>query len=238
MDKTPTKVKPMVLDYEEICRMAPFFKGRKKLVDRLFRLLSIDKVNDIHARNCDTPGVEFTTRLLNELNIKLRIDNEQALDHLPQGAFITVSNHAYGALDGIILINMIASRRPQYKVICIDRPGQTSRIKTWHTRGHNASETRRAARLLPCRSSIKTQPPLPARRPQMAAVGNTHHQDAASARCANLFPWRQQCMVQLLGTRELATAHTAVAGRSIQQEKRNIPHLGRRHDYARRDGKI
>ncbi len=117
MDKTPTKVKPMVLDYEEICRMAPFFKGRKKLVDRLFRLLSIDKVNDIHARNCDTPGVEFTTRLLNELNIKLRIDNEQALDHLPQGAFITVSNHAYGALDGIILINMIASRRPQYKVM-------------------------------------------------------------------------------------------------------------------------
>lgn len=117
MEETSTTVKPMVLDYEEICRMAPFFKGRKKLVDRLFHFLSIDKVNDIHARNCDTPGVEFTTRLLRELDIKLRIDGEELLDQLPKGAFITVSNHAYGALDGIILINMIASRRPKFKVM-------------------------------------------------------------------------------------------------------------------------
>ena len=58
MEETSTQVKPMVLDYDEICRMAPFFKGRRKLVDRLFHILSIDKVNDIHARNCDTPGVE------------------------------------------------------------------------------------------------------------------------------------------------------------------------------------
>ena len=57
MEETSTQVKPMVLDYDEICRMAPFFKGRRKLVDRLFHILSIDKVNDIHARNCDTPGV-------------------------------------------------------------------------------------------------------------------------------------------------------------------------------------
>ncbi len=117
MEETPIEIKPAVLDYDEICRMAPFFKGRRKLVERLFRLLSIDKVNDIHARNCDTPGVEFTERLLRELDIKLRIDNEQVLDNLPQGAFITVSNHAYGALDGIILINMVGSRRPQFKVM-------------------------------------------------------------------------------------------------------------------------
>ena len=117
MEETPTQVKPAVLDYDEICRMAPFFDGKRKLVDWLFHFLSIDKVNDIHARHCDTPGVEFTERLLRELDIKLRIDNEQILDHLPQGAFITVSNHAYGALDGIILINMIGSRRPQFKVM-------------------------------------------------------------------------------------------------------------------------
>lgn len=117
MDKTPTAVKPTVLDYDEICRMAPFFKGKRKTVDRLFHFLSIDKVNDIHSRNCDVQGVEFTQRLLDELEIKLRIDNEQMLDNLPKGAFITVSNHAYGALDGIILINMIASRRPEFKVM-------------------------------------------------------------------------------------------------------------------------
>ena len=59
MEETPTQVKPAVLDYDEICRMAPFFDGKRKLVDWLFHFLSIDKVNDIHARHCDTPGVEW-----------------------------------------------------------------------------------------------------------------------------------------------------------------------------------
>ena len=39
------------------------------------------------------------------------------LDNLPEGAFVTVSNHHFGALDGIILIDLIASRRPRYKVM-------------------------------------------------------------------------------------------------------------------------
>lgn len=117
METTPTKIKPTVLGYDEICAMAPFFKGRRKLVDWLFGILSIDKVNDIHTRHCNTPGVEFTSHLLEDLDIKLRIDNEQLLNNLPQGAFITISNHAYGALDGIILINLIGSRRPQFKVM-------------------------------------------------------------------------------------------------------------------------
>ena len=55
--------------------------------------------------------------LLDDFNIKLRIDNEQVLDNLPEGAFITVSNHPFGALDGISLIHMVASRRPEYKVM-------------------------------------------------------------------------------------------------------------------------
>ena len=39
------------------------------------------------------------------------------LDNLPEGAFITVSNHPFGALDGVILIKLLANRRPDYKVM-------------------------------------------------------------------------------------------------------------------------
>lgn len=115
MNETP--IKRNVLDYDDICQMAPFFKGKKKLVDALFKFLSIDKVNDIHSRNCDEPGVAFVEKLLKDLDIKVRIDNESLLDHLPEGAFITVSNHTFGALDGIILIKLLASRRPEFKVM-------------------------------------------------------------------------------------------------------------------------
>ena len=39
------------------------------------------------------------------------------LDNLPEGPFVTVSNHPFGALDGITLIDLIGSRRPGYKVM-------------------------------------------------------------------------------------------------------------------------
>lgn len=114
-DTTP--IKRTVLDYDDIVEMAPKLRGHRKLVDRVLRWLSVDKVNWIHDHNCDTPGVPFTEGLLRDLNIKLRIDNARVLDHLPEGAFITVSNHPFGALDGITLINIVGSRRPTFKVM-------------------------------------------------------------------------------------------------------------------------
>lgn len=109
--------KMTVLDADDIMEMVPKLRGHRKFVDWFIRFISLDKVNDIHAHNAATPGPQFVHGLLNDLDIKLRIDNEQVLDHLPEGAFVTVSNHHFGALDGIILINLIASRRPEYKVM-------------------------------------------------------------------------------------------------------------------------
>lgn len=120
MSATPTSAsseKRTVLDYDDIVEMAPFFKGKRRLVNFIMKLLDVDKVNWIHDHNFDTPGPQFCRGLLNDLDIKLRIDNEQLLDHLPEGAFITVSNHPFGALDGITLIDLIGSRRPEFKVM-------------------------------------------------------------------------------------------------------------------------
>lgn len=106
-----------MLDYDDIVGMAPFFKGKRRLVNALMKLLAIDKVNWIHDHNFDTPGPRFCRGLLEDLDIKLRIDNEKLLDNLPDGPFITVSNHPFGALDGITLIDIIGSRRPKFKVM-------------------------------------------------------------------------------------------------------------------------
>ena len=121
MDTKPTadyEIRPDVLNYDDIRQMVPKLDGHPKLVNWLLHFLSVDKVNDVHGRFCDTPGPEFVRRLLFDgFNISLRIDNESVLDNLPQGAIITVSNHPFGALDGISLIHIIASRRPQFKVM-------------------------------------------------------------------------------------------------------------------------
>lgn len=111
-------VRPDVLNYDDIRTMVPKLDGHPKLVNRLLKFLSVDKVNYVHRACCDTPGPDFVRRLLFEqFKIKLKVDNEQVLDHLPEGAFITVSNHPLGALDGIALIHLVASRRPKFRVM-------------------------------------------------------------------------------------------------------------------------
>lgn len=110
-------VKRTVLDYSDISEMIPFFKGKEKLCNWLLKLVAIDKVNWIHSHNFDTPGVPFTEGLLKDLNITIKIRNKQVLDNLPEGAFITVSNHPFGALDGIMLINIVGKHRPDFKVM-------------------------------------------------------------------------------------------------------------------------
>lgn len=117
MTETEKPEKKTVLDADDIMELVPKLRGHRGLVERFIKLIELDKVNDIHVRHADTPGPRFVRGLLEDLDIKLKIDNEEVLDNLPQGAFVTVSNHHFGALDGIILIDMIASRRPGYKVM-------------------------------------------------------------------------------------------------------------------------
>lgn len=109
--------KKTVLDADDIMEMVPRLKGHRKLIERGLHWLQVDRVNDVHSRGYGLPGPEFVKFLLDDFRIDLRIDNEEVLNNLPEGAFITVSNHPFGALDGITLIHLVASRRPEYKVM-------------------------------------------------------------------------------------------------------------------------
>lgn len=118
IDYSQYEIRPDVLNYYDLRSMIPALEGHPRLVNWLLHFLSVDKVNRVHRNCCDTPGPEFTRRLLfDEFKLKLRIDGEEVLDKLPEGAFITVSNHPLGALDGIMLIYLIGSRRPRFRVM-------------------------------------------------------------------------------------------------------------------------
>lgn len=120
-EQTATDNKPVkrtVLDVDDIIDMAPALAGHRKLVERLMHWLEIDRVNAVHSKFFDTPGAPFVKHLLEDFNTTLRVDNAGVLDTFPEGTpFITVSNHPFGAIDGISLIHLVASRRPDYKVM-------------------------------------------------------------------------------------------------------------------------
>jgi putative hemolysin len=51
------------------------------------------------------------------MDVHYEVHNREILQQLPEGAFITVSNHPIGSLDGIILIDIFASIRPDFRVM-------------------------------------------------------------------------------------------------------------------------
>jgi len=114
-------MKETVLDTTDLTEFSPFFKtGFGKWLGRiLLHLLSFDKVNRIHANHCHLRGSAFTSAMLADplMNVKYRVHHAERLNNLPEGAFITVSNHPIGSLDGIALIDIFASRRADFKVM-------------------------------------------------------------------------------------------------------------------------
>lgn len=117
-DYSEYEVRPDILNYDDLRKMIPPLDGHPKLTKWLMKLLWLDRCNRHHAAICDTPGPEASRRLLEEQwHVNVVVEGKEVLDHLPEGAFITVSNHPFGAIDGIILINLIASRRPRFKVM-------------------------------------------------------------------------------------------------------------------------
>lgn len=111
------KVRPDVLSADDIMRMVPRLASHPRLVNWLVHAFALDQVNALHAHNCHTPGPAFVRGLLHDLDITVEVENAAVYENLPPGAFVTVSNHHFGALDGLILIDLIASKRPGYKVM-------------------------------------------------------------------------------------------------------------------------
>jgi len=110
-------VTPDVMTVEDIITDKPGLARWRGLLEGAFRFLSIDKVNAIHTRHYKKPGPDFCTEVIEDLGLKLMISNQKVLYNLPEGAFITVSNHPFGSLDGIMLIHLVGSRRPDFKVM-------------------------------------------------------------------------------------------------------------------------
>jgi len=108
-----------IIDPKDFVALSPYFKGKKgqRVAKFFMRLTAIDKVNQLVDRSSAFTGAEFAASLLNDLGVNYLIGNAGRLKQLPEGAFITVSNHPYGGLDGVIMIDLMAGIRPDYKIM-------------------------------------------------------------------------------------------------------------------------
>ena len=83
----------------------------------VLKILDIDKVNDIQSRYPDQKGPEFAETILKEVGVKYHIPEEDLARIPAEGGFITVSNHHYGSIDGLILNAAVGGKRKDYKLL-------------------------------------------------------------------------------------------------------------------------
>ncbi len=83
----------------------------------LMELMKINDVNSLFDKAKDKKGLEFIDYILNALGVEVEFDPEE-LKNIPlEGGFILTANHPYGGIEGLILIKVIASVRPDFKVL-------------------------------------------------------------------------------------------------------------------------
>ena len=114
-----------LITLQELEQMTPLFRGSVggALARSAMHLLSVDKVNELYDRHAHLSGADFAQSVLEELEVEyeLFVDTHEVLAQLDElgqeRPFITISNHPYGHIDGLILADYFGHRRADYKLM-------------------------------------------------------------------------------------------------------------------------
>ena len=104
---------------QDLLKVSPIMQylGGEYLARLLMHLLRFNQINKLYDNISDKTGIESIDGIIKYLNVTLDFD-ENDLKKLPaNGSFITVSNHPYGGIDGILLIKLLSMARSDHKVI-------------------------------------------------------------------------------------------------------------------------
>lgn len=112
-------MKEKLIDREEIKSLHPLLQGRygDALVRMLMCITGANKVNAIYDASKHLTGLDFVNDMLARLEIDYVTENGDVPDAFEGKPFITVSNHPYGHVDGIIAISAVATMRRDYKMM-------------------------------------------------------------------------------------------------------------------------
>ena len=110
----------VILGIDELCTKSSLFNGTwgRAFARMLMDIFGVSRVNRLYDSVASWKGLEACARTIDHMGCNYYIGNLENLDTVPaEGAFITISNHPYGGLDGLILTELFGSRRSDYKII-------------------------------------------------------------------------------------------------------------------------
>ena len=112
-------MKEKLISRELIRGLHPVFRGRfgNTLIKILLRVTGIYKVNGVYDASKHLTGLEYVNDMIDKFEVICKYENIEVLNQFKDQPFITVSNHPYGHIDGIIEIGAIAGVRRDFKMM-------------------------------------------------------------------------------------------------------------------------
>ena len=102
---------------DDIVRYFKWSPLTKPLVALALNIMGFRKINRLYSPSADLKNKVFTEDMLRRYNTTYDV-NENEMNCIPkEGPFMLVCNHPFGAIEGIILYDVVANIRPDFKIM-------------------------------------------------------------------------------------------------------------------------
>ncbi|MDR1518503.1 MAG: 1-acyl-sn-glycerol-3-phosphate acyltransferase [Dysgonamonadaceae bacterium] len=112
-------MKEKMISKEQVRDFHPIFRGKHgdTFIKWGMKISGLDIANEVYDKSKHLTGPAFCKDLLDKLGLKRTVVNGEMLESFKGKPFITVSNHAYGHVDGIAAIETVNARVEHYKMM-------------------------------------------------------------------------------------------------------------------------
>lgn len=91
--------------------------GVPGLAALLMEMMKLNDINKVFSQNEHFNGLEFVDKILETIGVSIDFD-EDDLKNIPKtGGFIAIANHPYGGIEGLALVKLLCTVRPESKVM-------------------------------------------------------------------------------------------------------------------------
>ncbi len=87
------------------------------LASLLMEVMKINHVNEAFAKAQHLEGIDFIDKILEILGIRVEFNKDELKNIPAEGAFIAIANHPYGGIEGLVLLKILCTVRPEAKLM-------------------------------------------------------------------------------------------------------------------------
>ncbi|MCD0490318.1 lysophospholipid acyltransferase family protein [Pedobacter sp. MC2016-14] len=91
--------------------------GVPGLAALLMEVMKLNDINKVFSQNQHFNGLEFVDKILETIGVSIDFDQDDFKNIPKTGGFIAIANHPYGGIEGLALVKLLCTVRPEAKVM-------------------------------------------------------------------------------------------------------------------------